>query len=376
MKILIVSNRVRTYALAFQNEIVPLISLGHEIIWAADFSNFIGNIEQVPCKTAQIDIVSYPFHKTNLKAFRQVCEIIKKENIEAISCSTPIGGTIARLAGWHCGVNKIIYEAHGFLFFKNVPLLKRIFFRLHEQLLARITDTLITITKEDFESAKKFKLRSHRKPYFIHGAGVKVGVELKSDRDTVRKILGFRDDDVLIISAGDLNDNKNNKVIIKALSLVPEKNIHYIICGNGDRLDFLKKLSNKLNLVDRVHFLGYRTDMPDLLGAADIFVMPSRREGIPRSILEAMDLGLPCIGSKTRGVTDLIDYNKGGFTCNSENPKEFASAISILASNKSLRNQFGTYNKTKTSEYSAEVVRNELYNIYKDTLNNSTVDNH
>ena len=368
MKILIVANRVRTYALAFQNEIIPLLSLGHDIVWAADFSDFIGDLKQIPCKTVQIDIVSYPLHRTNIKAYKQVCNIIRTEKIEAISCSTPIGGTIARLAGWHCGVKNIIYEAHGFLFFKNVPWFKRVIFELHERLLANITDTLITITKEDFESAKKFKLRSNRHPYYVHGAGVNVGVSVNSDREQVRKELGFCENDVLIISAGDLNDNKNNKVVIKALSLIPNENIHYLICGHGNRKDYLMNLADSLGLSNRVHFLGYRTDMPNLYAASDIFAMPSRREGVPRSILEAMDLGLPCIGSRTRGISDLIENELGGFTCHSESPKEFASAISLLASDRTLRENFGQYNRTKTKEYSTEVVRQELYDIYKEVM--------
>lgn len=368
MKILLVSNRVRTYALAFQNEINPLQSLGHEIVWAADFNNFIGDRKQIPCKTVQIDITSYPFHITNFKAFRQVCDIIRKEKIDAISCSTPIGGTIARLAGRFCGVNNILYEAHGFLFFNNVPKIKNFFFKLHEKCLANYTDTLITITKEDYEAAKRLKLRSRRPPFYVHGAGVNVNVQIKSDRKTIRDDLGFNESDILIISAGDLNDNKNNKVIIEALSLIPDQNIHYLICGVGEKKDYLSDLALKLKVDKRTHFLGYRTDMPDLLAASDIFVMPSRREGIPRSILEAMDLGLPCIGSKTRGITDLIDNNKGGFTCDSENPEEFANCIRLLAYDYNTRQEFGEYNKHKTGDYSLEVVRKELYNIYKEVF--------
>lgn len=368
MKILIVSNRVRTYALGFQNEILPLLSLGHDVVWAADFNNFIGDRKEIPCKTVQIDIVSYPFHKTNLYAYRQVCKIIKEEKIDAISCSTPIGGTIARIAGWHCGVKKILYTAHGFLFFKNVPCIKRELFKLHEKLLAYITDTLITITKEDYEAAKKFKLRSHTPPFFVHGAGVNIGVQIKKSRKSIRDILGFNEQDILVISAGDLNDNKNNKVIIEALALIPDNNIHYLICGLGDRKDYLSNLAIKLNVDNRIHFLGYRTDMPDLLAASDIFAMPSRREGIPRSILEAMDLGLPCIGSKTRGIIDLIDEDKGGFTCNSEKPKEFAKYIKILASDSNMRETFGKYNKNKTKDFSSEVVRKELCEIYKEVF--------
>lgn len=370
MKILIVSNRVRTYALAFQNELIPLLSLGHEVIWAADFSNFIGNRKDIPCKTVQIDIVSYPFHKTNIKAFRQVSSIIKNERIDAISCSTPIGGTIARLAGWYCGVQNVLYTAHGFLFFNNVPWVKRNLFRFHEKCLAYITDTLITITREDYKAAKKFKLRSHRNPFYVHGAGVDTGVQIKSDRAEVREKLGFNENDILIISAGDLNENKNNKVIIQALALIKNSSIHYIVCGTGEKKDYLSVLARKLNLTNQIHFLGYRTDIPDLLAASDIFVMPSKREGIPRSILEAMDLGLPCIGSKTRGISDLIDIGKGGFTCPPDKPEEFANYIQELALDPTMRASFGAYNKNKTIEYSSDIVRGELYDIYKEVFSN------
>lgn len=368
MKVLIVANKVRTYSLAYQNEIGPLLSLGHDIIWAADFSDFIGDRSIAPCKMVQINIVSYPFHKTNLKALRQIKKIIKEEKIEAISSSTPIGGTLARIAAWQCGLrHNVIYEAHGFLFFDGVPLIKREIYRLHEALLARITDTLITITKEDFDAARKFKLRSKTAPYMVHGAGVKTGLKADKSRLEVRKELGLSDDDVVVVSAGDLNENKNNQVIIRAMCSLPSYT-HYVICGTGAKLSFLKRLTSELKIENRVHFLGYRTDMKDILSASDIFVMPSFREGVPRSILEAMDLSLPCVGSRTRGIRDLIDEGKGGYLSDPNNPDDFAQALMQLCVSEEKRKSFGKYNTTKVKDYSDEVVRAELYDIYKQVI--------
>lgn len=368
MKVLIVGNRVRTYALAFQNEINPLQSLGHEIVWAADFSNFIGDRSMIPCKIVQIDIVSYPFHRTNLKALKQIETIIRDERIEAVSCSTPIGGTLARIAAWRCGLkNNVIYAAHGFLFFKGVPFIKRELYRLHEALLARITDTLITITNEDYNSSQKFHLRGGGKPYYVHGAGVNVGQVSQKDRQQTRKEMGLSSGDVAIISAGDLNDNKNNIVVIKALIKL-KSNIHYFICGLGPREKYLREQVKQFKLESRVHFLGYRTDMKDLMAASDIFVMPSFREGVPRSILEAMDLGLPCVGSRTRGIADLIDEGEGGFLCSPKSPEEFAKAFAILSDTKELCEIYGKYNKGKVQKYSAEVVRGELLEIYRNAI--------
>lgn len=368
MKVLIVANRVRTYALAFQNEIGPLLSLGHEIVWAADFSNFIGDRNAIPCRTFQIDIVSYPFRKTNLKALKQIKNIIREEKIEVVSSSTPIGGTLARIAAWQCGLKKnVIYAAHGFLFFKGVPFIKREIFRFHEAILARITDTLITITNEDYEAAKHFKMRGGTKPYLVHGAGVKIGLKPEKNREEMRRELGFASSDLLIVSAGDLNDNKNNQVVIRAMGGLPS-NVHYLICGTGERSSYLSKLASELIVNDRVHFLGYRTDMKDIMGASDIFVMPSLREGIPRSILEAMDLCLPCVGSRTRGIADLIDENKGGYLCDPHSPDEFAIAFKKLIDNPKNCRDFGVYNQSKVENYSDEVVRSELTEIYSKVI--------
>jgi len=370
MKVLIVGNRARTYSLAIQNEIGPLMSLGHEVIWAADFTCFIGDRSVIPCKIVQIDIVSYPFHRTNLNALRQIKSIIRKEKIEVVSSSTPIGGTLARIAAWQCGLKKnVIYEAHGFLFFKGVPVFKREVFRLHEALLARITDTLITITNEDYEAAKHFKIRGGSKPYLVHGAGVKVGLKPDRERGEMRSDIGFKPTDVLIVSAGDLNDNKNNQVVIRAMKDLPS-NVHYLICGTGERLSYLEQLAIDEKVNDRVHFLGYRTDMKDIMAASDIFVMPSFREGVPRSILEAMDLCLPCVGSRTRGIADLIDEEAGGFLCDPNRPKEFADAFSKLINNSEKCKSFGKYNQTKVKNYSDEVVRAELTEIYGKVISN------
>ena len=130
----------------------------------------------------------------------------------------------------------------------------------------------------------------------------------------------------------------------------------------------LKKLAKNLGVENNIHFLGFRGDMPEVLAASDIFVMPSFREGVPRSILEAMDLGLPCVGSKTRGIADLIDEGKGGYISKPKDAEGFAKVISKLGENPELRMQFGQYNRVKVKHYSKDIVMEELTNIYGKVL--------
>lgn len=365
MKLLLITNKVRTYALGFQNVLNPLKELGHDVVWAADFSNFIGDKALIPCRTEQIDINTNPLNPTNRKALKQLCDIIEKYKIQAIQCSTPIGGLLGRLAGKKMRVNPIIYAVHGFLFFKGAPLINRTVYKMEEDILAHYTDVLITITEEDYKAAQKLKLRSRRKPYLIHGAGVKVGVTVEIDRAEKRRSIGVPEDAFVIVSAGELNKNKNTEIIVKALKDV--EGAHYIACGVGPEEGNLRKLAVDLGVMDRFHLMGYRTDMPEIMACSDAFTMMSFREGMPRAVLEAMDLGLPCVGSDTRGIRDLIDKD-GGYICGTTDAAAFAEAFRKLKENPELRWKMGVHNKTKVKDYSSEVVKEELTKIYEETL--------
>lgn len=365
MNVLMVSNRIKTYPMLYRNIIEPLQSLGHDIVWAADFSGFVTDKSVIPCKIEQIDINSNPFNPTNIKAYKQIKRVIQKYKIDAIQCSTPIGSALARLAGKKMGINPIVYTAHGFLFFRGAPLINRTLFKWEEQWLARYTDALITITEEDYEEAKKLKLRSKKQPYLIHGAGINVGVNVEVDKKEKRKTIDIPEDAFLIVSAGDLNKNKNTEVMVRALKELNDSTVHYIACGVGPEEQNLREIAKSLGVEGQFHLLGYRTDMPELMASSDAFVMMSYREGLPRSLMEAMDLGLPCVGSDTRGIRDLIDP-EGGFICNPRKPEDFAEAIRKLK--KCDTEQMGKHNQEKVKGYSADIVRKELYDIYKEVL--------
>lgn len=369
MKILMVTNKVRTYALGFQNILETVNRLGHEMVWAADFSRYIGNKNEIPAICEQININTNPMSKCNIEAYRQLLNIIDRQNIEAVMCSTPIGGALARIAAKRKGIRPVLYEAHGFLFFRGAPLINQTVYKWEEYILAYCTDVLITITKEDFSAAQRFKLRSKMSPFLVHGAGVNVGVHVDTKSEEKRKSLGIPTDAFLIVSAGELNRNKNTEVIVRSLPKVLDA--HYVACGVGPERDNLLRLAKKLGVAERFHLLGYRTDIPEIMAASDVFTIMSFREGLPRALLEAMDLGLPCVGSDTRGIRDLIDKD-GGFICAPKDENAFAKAFNILKSEINLRKKMGEYNRIRVKAYSADVVRRELFEIYKEAFGNLT----
>ena len=368
MKILMVTNKVKAYALGFRNMIEPLTSLGHEVIWAADFSKFVGDISTIPCKTIQISIDSNPLKPCNARALKQLCRAIEDNQIEAIQCSTPIGGMLGRVAARIKQVKPVIYAAHGFLFFDGAPLINRTVYKLQEIIMAHWTDVLITITDEDLQAAQNFKLRSGKAPCLVHGAGVKVGKKILVDKNVKREQLGVPQNAFVIVSAGFLNKNKNNRVVIEALGKLNNPDVYYLICGEGEERDRLQALAQQMGVDKNVIFLGYRTDMDEIMACADLFAMPSFREGVPRALLEAMDLGKACIGSRTRGITELLSEGRGGVLCKADSVQEYADGIQHLYSNEQLRSAMGRINMETAKAYSKERVQQELLDIYQKEL--------
>ena len=111
----------------------------------------------------------------------------------------------------------------------------------------------------------------------------------------------------VFVSVGELNDNKNQEVAIRALAKSNNPNFNYLICGEGKNRKYLLELAEKLGVGKQVKLLGYQSNIAEVLLACDCFLFTSFREGLPGALMEAMASGLPCIASRIRGCTDLLD---------------------------------------------------------------------
>lgn len=314
-----------------------------------------------------VDFYRNPFSPHNIKAFKQVVSLIEKEKIDVIHCNTPIGGVIGRLAGKRCGIKHIIYQAHGFHFYDGAPILNWMIYYPAEKYLARYTDALITINNEDFNRAQSFKLREHGRVYFVPGVGIDTTKYKPHDfqRDQKRKELGLSPRDIAVISVGDLIERKNYKVSIEAIQKAQNAHIQYYICGEGPLKHELLKLVDSKGLEGNVHFLGYRSDIKELLWASDIYLFTTHQEGLPRSLSEAMAAGLPCIASNIRGNNDLMKNGVNGYLFQSNDVDGFANALRLLCNNTELRRKMSIENINRITEFSMEAVVKAIVNVYK-----------
>ena len=236
--------------------------------------------------------------------------------------------------------------------------------------MARWTDAIITMNQEDYAAAQKFKLRKGGKVYFVNGVGItlKDFEGLSHLRQQKRDELGVKEDDIVLISMGDLVHRKNYGAAIRAIAKANDPRLQYMICGRGPELENLQALAKELGVEKQIHFLGFRTDVKELLTGADIFLFTTRQEGLPRSMMEAMASGLPCVASAIRGNVDLIENGVNGFVCPTEDVDGYAEAIAKIAADASLRETMRQNNLEKIKNYDISVVERQIREIYGDVL--------
>lgn len=312
-----------------------------------------------------------PFSFKNLKAYKQLSRIINNGDYDIVHCNTPVGGILTRIAANRRrkkGEIKVIYEAHGFHFFKGGDIKNWVLWYPIEKWFSRYTDTLITINKMDYAVAlEKFKAKNVK---YIPG----VGIDLSrfENADTVNDIkteFGLSDNAKIVMSVGELNKNKNHQVIIRALHHLKDGNIHYLIAGNGPLKDVLIKLSAQMNVQNNIHFLGYRRDVPALLKGADVYAFPSLREGLGLASIEAMAAGLSILTSDRHGINDYSENGKTGFKYHPLDYKGFADGIRRIVYDDTFKQTVGEYNKTVSKQFTVDASMDALTKIYREILN-------
>lgn len=300
-----------------------------------------------------------------IQAYKQLKKMVEEKQYTLVHCHSPIGSVIARLA---CRKQrkkglKLIYTAHGFHFFTGAPKKNWLIFYPIEKIFARYTDILITICSEDYQRARKKKLGKNI--VYSPGVGIDVDKVKKIDKKAdKRQMLGIREEDILVLSVGELNQNKNHETILRALKQLNRTDVHYVICGQGDKKEELERMAKQFGMEERLHLLGFRTDALEWMKVADLFAFPSYREGLPVSLMEAMAAGLPVVCSKIRGNVDLIKDGEGGYMCEPMDVASFAENLSRLIKDAEQRKCMGEKNQITVQQFDKSKVSEVMKKVY------------
>lgn len=321
------------------------------------------------CKIFRLSCSRSPLNKGNINAFKELSEIVSNGGYDIVHCHTPIAGAVTRLAcrKYRKDGLKVIYTAHGFHFYKGAPLKNWLIYYPIEKFCSHFTDVLITINHEDYELAKK-KMRAKRVEY-VPGVGIDVDKFANTvvDRTAKRRELGIPEDAFLLLSVGELNENKNHQIVIRALAELQNQNVHYMVAGEGPLHDFLLDLAQELKVADQVHLLGFRNDVAELYKTADVDVFPSNREGLGLAAVEGMVAGLSLICSDNRGTREYAKNGENAVVC-SNSVAEYASAIDKLYRNESLRIDYGNHGATTAHSFNVASINDLMMKIYQSEM--------
>lgn len=355
------------FLLKFERENVDILKqMGYVVHYAANMREpaYLSEEERLRHLGIQIHpiaIARSPFMlQDNQKALQQIIRIVRKYSIQVIHCHTPVGGLLGRLAGKLIQDPKpiVLYTAHGFHFYKGSPLFNWLTYFEVEKALARYTDIMIVINEEDYRRARLFRLKKNGALYKIPGVGLDTGMfrPLSAEaRLAGRKRLGIRDEDFFLVSVGELNENKNHKVVLEALAKMREcgrdiSTIRYGICGDGFYRSRMERWILEMGLKNVVTLYGHCLQVPDILGCADAFIFPSVREGLGMAGLEALAMGIPVIASDNRGTREYMEHGKNGLVYRHDDIDGFIQGIEILR-------HMGPSGRAAMSQYGLDSVR-------------------
>lgn len=333
-----------------------------------------GNQEIKYCdKRHHVEFNRSPFSFSNLKAFLHLRKIIRNQQFKLIHCHTPTASVITRLAAIAERKNgtKVYYTAHGFHFFKSAPQKNWLVFYPIEKVLARFTDVIITINKEDFEFAKS-RFDKLAKVFFCNG----VGVDLTrfrpltfEEKNKIRQDLGYKIEEFLMVYPGEFSNRKNQKMLLRMMVHLKGKLIPFklLVAGRGNWKP-LKDKAKQLNIDENIDFLGFRYDIEKFVQIADLALSSSYHEGLPINIIEAMACGKPIVATNVRGNNDLIESGKNGFLVKADDDISMADFVFQLATNKTLYDNMSQCAFKKARDYSVVntlKTMGEFYNLYK-----------
>ena len=322
-----------------------------------------------------IAIERSPLSRRNLRAYRQLREGFRNQQFELVHVHTPVASVIGRLAAAAEKVPAVLYTAHGFHFFRGAPLQNWLLYYPLESWLARKTDFLLTINQEDYERARKFPVREQ--VFQVSGVGVEVPPlvpeEVMRVREKLRQELDLDPAAFVFLCIAEFNANKNHKQILDALEELQQSGgieglQCLFVCRGPDEAKLRVQIGER-KLQHTVHVLGYRTDVPDLLLASDAVILTSKREGLPRALLEAMAAGKPILATNTRGSRDLVASGENGWLIPIAGVADTVRAMEHFLQHPVQVQQMGQQSRRMVEAYKLPEVLTRMAEIYHIAMN-------
>ncbi len=306
----------------------------------------------------------------DLMAFLKLYFYLQKNNFTIVHTHTSKAGILGRWAARVAGIPFIIHTPHGHVFYGySNPLMTKIYIWL-ERVTSRITSRIIALTERGKEEYIQQGIGDNLKIQVIPS-----GVPLEkflSPRDKIRDRLklGLPTDAFIIGNVGRMVPVKGQVYFIRAVPQILKEfpQTHFLLMGEGELKETLKKEVKKLKVENCFHFIPPQEEVLPVFSSLDLFVLPSLNEGMGRVIVQAMAMGKPVVATRVGGVPDLITDGVNGFLVPPKDEHSLAQAIIKILRNPSLRLEMGKRGKERAQEFSLENMIKKIENLYQEVI--------
>jgi glycosyltransferase involved in cell wall biosynthesis/SAM-dependent methyltransferase len=311
-----------------------------------------------------------PIH--DLKALWRLFRFIRKGRFDIVHTHTAKAGFVGRLAAWLAGTPVIVHSTHGHVFYGYFGKLKTKIFVTMEKIAAKVSDRVLCLTELEIDDHIELGIGFHELFRYVY-SGVPLDVFSKpvKSREEVRASLGLPGDAIVIGTVARIDPVKGIRYAVEAFQQLYKEHprAHLVLVGDGGDRPALEAAAREYGISDRTHFLGHRTDVPDLLHAMDIFLLPSLNEGYGKAIVEAMCAGLPVVATRVGGVPELIKDGETGLLVSPADPAAIARAVGGLIRDTEQRHRLAAAaNRNVTDIFGVEAMIRRHDEIYTEFL--------
>lgn len=309
-----------------------------------------------------------------LVAAREVRRAVAAGGYDLVHVHTPVAAFVVRYALRSMRTNrpKVVYTAHGFHFHPSGKFIPNLLFRTLEKAAGKWTDYLVVINRTDERQSQLHRIVPAERVVYMPGIGVdtrrfsKESVSV-TQIDDVKRELGLQPDGTLFLMVAEFTANKRHCDALRALALLKRSDCHLAFAGAGARQGEAMALAEHLGIGSRVHFLGFRRDIPALMRAANAVLLTSHREGLPLCIMEAMSLEVPVIATQIRGSSDLVGSGCG-YLVPTSNPGAIAAAMEDIITNPSKAREMSVAARLRIADYDIERIEAKHEQLYARAL--------
>ena len=350
---------------------------------------------------SKVKLVQLKFLQRNINIFKdklafwEILFFCKKNKFDILHLHSSKAGFIGSMMGKLAGVKKIIYTVHGWVFKENLSAIKKKFYRFLEKFSAKFKDKIICVSQNDYDLALKYKIVPEKKLKLIYN-GIKTDTKflekqtarnyifqvikkqnpsLTSDFDlsslemgsnkAINKSINLNEDTQIIGTISNLYPNKGLEYLIMAAQKLNQKykNLIFVVIGSGPEKEKLEKLIQKYKL-NNFFLLGKIDQAPQYLKALEIFTLTSTKEGLPYTLLEALEAQISIIASNLEGNEEIIKNNQNGLIFKATNVDDLVYKIQTILNNSDFANQLKTNTKNSLNKFNFNEFIKKIKNLY------------